>query len=74
MKEFVMSALPLILVGISLAVVVSYKKQNNYILEGMFFGTCYGILFASSVDMNLGLLSSLGMFIGEVIGIIVKKR
>lgn len=80
MGEFVMAALPFVIIGICLAIIfVNYKKkdrenENNYVMEGMCMGMCLGVAIATSLHIHLGLGISLGMLIGEAIGISIKKE
>lgn len=68
-----MAALPWIYMGIALALwAVNYQikqdKQSydNYIAEGMCLGICFGLILGSQ---HL----TLGMFLGTVIGMCIRK-
>ena len=74
MKEFCFSALPFIILGLSVIIIVVNKdKKNNCLLEGMILGLALGSCFSSVLDINLGLSMSLGMVVGEAIGSTIKK-
>lgn len=78
MKEFIFAALPFIIIGICLAIIfANYKKEKdekNYLAEGMCFGMCAGVVFSSVLHINMGLGTSMGVLIGETIGILIKKK
>lgn len=40
----------------------------------MSIGTCFGVAISSLIKINMGLGVSLGMLIGETIGILVEKK
>ena len=81
MKEFILAALPFVIIGICLAVMcVNHQKNKesdnagNYLTEGMCLGMCMGISAATSLHFNLGLGISLGVLAGETIGMMKKKN
>ena len=76
MKDFVMSALPFVVIGICLAVIAAnYKNgKSTYCSEGMSIGMCFGVAISISLNINMGLGISLGMLIGETIGILKEKK
>lgn len=77
MKEFILAALPFVVTGVSIAVIVinnKSKKEETYISEGMCLGMCFGVSFGCMFTNNLGLFLSLGMLIGEAIGNCIKKN
>ena len=76
MKEFILAALPFIIIGICLAIIcANYKKdKKTYCAEGMCIGMCMGAALSSTFDINIGLGISLGMLIGEAIGIFIEKK
>lgn len=74
MKEFILAALPWVIMGISVAVLVVNRKKtqgtvDTYITEGM----CAGTVLGSMDVFNMGLGISLGMLVGEAIGYCIKK-
>ncbi|MGN0973589.1 MAG: hypothetical protein ACI4OT_02475 [Bacilli bacterium] len=81
MKDFVLAALPFIIMGISIAIiVVNCNKENKksekgtYINEGMCIGMSIGLLLGNLFDDgHLGIFLGLGMLIGEAIGSGIKK-
>ena len=67
MKEFIIAALPFVLMGICLAVMcVNHHKNKesenvgNYLTEGMCLGMCMGITASTALHFNVGLGISLG--------------
>ena len=81
MKDFILSALPFVISGISVAVIctrLAKKKtgNNTYIIEGMLlgvaFGTCFGNVF--SKVLGTAICTSLGMLVGEAIGSCIDKK
>lgn len=75
-KDFVLAALPFIIIGVAIIVIVvnSKKDKENHISEGMCLGMCLGLLIGASFPNEyLGISLSLGMIIGEAIGACVKK-
>lgn len=78
MKEFILAALPWVIMGISVAVLVVNRKKtqgtvDTYITEGMCLGMCAGTVLGSMDVFNMGLGISLGMLVGEAIGYCIKK-
>lgn len=76
MKDFILAALPFLIIGICLAIIfANYKEEKKtYCSEGMAIGMCFGVAIASFLDINLGLGISIGMLIGEAIGITKEKK
>lgn len=76
MKDFILSALPFIIIGICLAFICAdgKKYKQTYCSEGMAIGMCFGVAIASALHINLGLGISIGMLIGEAIGISKEKK
>ena len=80
MKDFILAALPFVLIGISIAVIIVNANKNKskgketYICEGMSIGMCFGVTVGSLIPEHLGLFLSLGMLIGEAIGSFIKKN
>ena len=76
MKDFILSALPFIIIGICLAVICANGKKykQTYLSEGLAIGMCFGVAVASALHINLGLGISIGMLIGEAIGISKEKK
>lgn len=77
MKEFLLAALPFIICGIAVIVILkNTKKQtskDNYLVEGMCLGLAFGSMIGAMFPSQLGLCLSLGMLIGEAIGSYFKK-
>ncbi|HIR14894.1 MAG TPA: hypothetical protein IAB31_13345 [Candidatus Choladousia intestinavium] len=80
MKDFILAALPYILIGLSLAVLfANYRKgsersEKNYLTEGMCIGICLGVALSTSLNLNLGFSISFGMLAGETAGMLLKKK
>lgn len=76
MKDFMLAALPFVIIGICLTIIcASFKEEKKtYCSEGMAIGMCLGISIATSLKINLALGISLGMLIGEAIGISIEKK
>ena len=76
MRDFILSALPFVVIGICLAIIcVHFKEEKKtYCSEGMAIGMCFGVAISSTLEINLGLGISIGMLIGEAIGICKEKK
>ena len=76
MKDFILSALPFIIIGICLAIIfANFKKEKQtYCSEGMSIGMCLGLVLSTTLKFNIGLGLSLGMLIGETVGILIEKK
>ena len=78
MKDFILAALPFVIMGISFAIIIvnNHKNKNKgtYTIEGMCLGMSFGLLLGTlfSSEYN-GLFLSLGILIGEAIGSFIKK-
>ena len=78
-KDCVIAALPLVIIGGCLAVMFAGRgkadqdEEKNYMTEGMCIGMCMGVAFSTAMDLNLGLGISMGMLIGETVGMFMKK-
>ena len=81
MRDFLMAAVPLVVAGIALAVFFTgragkkkkQEKESGYEAEGMSLGMCFGAavgaIFPEYIDVTL----SMGMLIGLLAGMCVKK-
>ena len=76
MKDFILSALPFIVIGICLAIICANFKneKKTYCSEGMAIGMCFGVAISSVLKINTGLGMSIGMLVGEAIGISKEKK
>lgn len=76
MKDFIISALPFVIIGICLAIIfANFKKgKQTCCSEGMSIGMCLGLVFSTTLKFNIGLGLSLGMLIGETVGILIEKK
>lgn len=77
-KDFILAALPFIIIGISVAIIIVNNKKNkskeSYICEGMCFGMSFGLLLGTLFSSEyLGMFLSMGMLVGEAIGSYIKK-
>lgn len=77
MKDFILAALPFILMGAAIIIVTLNSKKNKetYIPEGMCLGMSFGLMFSNLFNSDyMGISLSIGMIIGEVIGSFIKKE
>ena len=80
MKDFIFAALPLVIVGICLALLAAKQKRmkdsavKTYMTEGMCLGMCFGAALAAVFSFGMGLGISLGMLVGETVGMLMPKR
>lgn len=80
MKDFILAALPFVIIGVCVAIIVAhYKtkdahKKENYLVEGMCVGMCLGLAVSAALHINIGLGIGLGMLVGETAGIFIKKE
>ena len=78
MKEFILAALPFVVIGLCVAVIAknsrSKKENKTYITEGMCLGMCFGSLIGSFFTNHIGIFLSLGMLIGETVGCFIEKK
>lgn len=76
MKDFILTALPFVIIGICIAIISANFKngKKTYLSEGMAIGMCFGVAISTSLHINLGLGISIGMLIGEAIGISKEKK
>ena len=74
--SFLKNALPFIIFGISVVViVVNLNKKNTYLSEGMLFGIAIGVAVGYGFKLQLELCIALGMIVGEAVGsLLVKKK
>ena len=75
-KEFVLAALPWIVMSLALAVcavnMVKKKKGKTYFEEGLVLGMSVGVVIWLVFKVNYGL--SLGMLVGMAVGSMRKKK
>lgn len=79
MKDFIMAALPFIILGVCIAIICkcnkdNKNKDNTYILEGMVLGMSFGLMLGTMFNYSTGLCLSLGMVIGEAVGCLIEKK
>lgn len=80
MSDFIMAALPLVVVGLALAVFFAGRahrkkeKKEAYEAEGMSLGMCAGTIVGTFFPEYIGITLSLGMLIGLLIGMCIEKK
>ena len=80
MRDFMMAALPLV-VGFALAVFFAglaekkkkQEKKNGYEAMGMSLGMCFGAAVGAIFPEYIGVTLSMGMLVGLLAGMCVKK-
>ena len=50
------------------------KQENNYCLEGMSLGMCFGLLAGTMLENYIGAAISIGMIAGLVIGMLIPGK
>ena len=81
MRDFIMAAVPLVVVGIALAVFFTgragkkkkQEKESGYEAEGMSLGMCFGAAVGAIFPEYIGITLSVGMLAGLLVGMCVKK-
>ena len=82
MRDFIMAALPLVVVGIALAVFFAGRagkkkkgeKENGYEAMGMSLEMCFGTAVGAIFPEYIGVTLSVGMLIGRVVGMCFGKK
>ena len=82
MRDFIMAALPLVVVGIALAVFFARRagqkkkreKENGYEAMGMSLGMCFGAAVGAIFPEYIGVTLSMGILTGLVIGMCFGKK
>ena len=76
MKDFILTALPYIIIGLCLAIIFANLKdgKKTWCSEGMCIGMSFGVALSTSLKINMGLGISLGMLIGAAIGTLIEKE
>ncbi len=81
--SFIGTAAPWFAVGLVIVILVvrcainkrtDKKRDENYSLEGMSLGMCFGLLIGTMFENYVGVGISVGMIIGLAIGTCVPKR
>ena len=83
-KDFVLAALPWVLMGVALAVVATLfarrektgrkPVKETYMGEGVALGMLFGVAIGSSGVIDLSIGMSIGMMLGMVIGMSMEKK
>lgn len=81
MRDFIMAAVPLVVVGIALAVFFTgragkkkkQEKESGYEAERMSLGMCFGAAVGAIFPEYIGVTLSVEMLIGLLVGMYVKK-
>lgn len=81
MRDFIMAAVPLVVVGIALAVFFTgragkkkkQEKESGCEAERMSLGMCFGAAVGAIFPEYIGVTLSVGMLIGLLVGMCVKK-
>lgn len=83
-KDFVLAALPWVVMGIALAVAavaVSRRRKTNgkpaketYMGEGMALGMLFGVAIGSTDGVELSTGLSMGLMLGMVVGLCIEKK
>lgn len=50
------------------------KQENNYCMEGMSLGMCFGLLVGTMLENYIGVAISIGMIVGLVIGMLIPRK
>ena len=50
------------------------KQENNYCLEGMSLGMCFGLLVGTMPENYIGAAVSIGMIVGLVVGMLIPRK
>ena len=76
MKDILISALPFLIIGLSIAIIcANYKKEKEtYCSDGMSIGMCLGLVISMALKINMGLGLSIGMLVGEAVGTLIEKK
>ena len=82
MRDFIMAAVPLVVVGIALAVFFTgragkkkkQEKESGYEAEGMSLGMCFGAAVGAIFPEYIGVTLSVGMLIGLLVGMCIKNN
>lgn len=76
--EFCWAAVALAVTGLVICGVTKKKsgkkRENNYCLEGMSLGMCFGLLIGTMLENYIGAAISLGMVVGLVVGLLIPKN
>lgn len=73
---------PWLIIGISIIVIIvnNKKRENNYLVHGMIYGTLLGSIIGLTLKYIIKLKADVGLYIaicfllGEVIGTLIKKE
>ena len=76
MKDFIFAALPWVLTGLTVALVIAFhdKREETCQMQGMLLGMAAGCLLSALGVMAAGLGISLGMLVGQGIGLLIPGK
>lgn len=78
MSEIIQQVLPWVIIGIAVVLyAVQYKKraqEKNYLTKGLACGLGFGTAICGSGIFHPVMIVGMGMLIGEVIGLNIKRR
>ena len=76
MKDFIFAALPWVLTGLTVALVIAVhdKREETCQIQGMLLGMAAGCLLSALGVMTAGLGISLGMLVGQGIGLLIPGK
>ena len=83
-KDFVLAALPWVLMGVALAVVATLfarrektgrkPVKETYMGEGVALGMLFGVAIGSTGTVELSIGLSMGLMLGMVVGMCIEKK
>ena len=76
MKDFMFAALPWVLTGLTVALVCAFhgKREETCQIQGMSLGMAVGCLLSALGVMTAGLGISMGMLVGQGIGLLIPRK
>lgn len=83
MKDFLMAALPFLIIGICLALIFANRRKlqktddeasDHNLSFGMCIGMCFGLSLAAAAHFDVGIGMSLGMLIGLTVSMLTGKK
>ena len=76
MKDFIFAALSWILTGLTVTMVCAFhgKREETCQIQGMLLGMAAGSLLSALGVMTAGLGISMGMLVGQGIGLLIPRK